>query len=146
MAAGQKVSRHQSAACGASQTYRHLRSRHTPTTLCTDPHRGCRRLTTWQPWVHTGTEKNTSGILLLQCQSILRCDRDRTPRSPHAHQPAPAQRENLPSSPPSPHMEMMAAGSAQGGLPVEARPGVDSSSLSGITLGDLLTKDQRHPG
>ena len=36
LVAGQKVSGHQSALCGASQTYRHLPSRHTPTTLCTD--------------------------------------------------------------------------------------------------------------
>ena len=30
--------------------------------------------------------------------------------------------------------------------PVEGRPGVASSSLTGITLGALLVKDQRHPG
>ena len=30
--------------------------------------------------------------------------------------------------------------------PVAARPGVASSSLTGITLGALLVKDQRHPG
>ena len=33
-----------------------------------------------------------------------------------------------------------------GGAPVVARPGVASSSLTGITLGALLVKDQRHPG
>ena len=144
--AGQKVSGHQSAACSASQTYRHLRCRHTPTTLFTDLHRGRRCPTSCQPWVHTGTEQSTSGILLLYCQSVLRCDRDRTPRSPRAHKPAPAQRENLPSHPPSPHMEMTAAGAAQGGRSVETRPGVASSRSSGISLGDLLVKDQRHPG
>ena len=112
LAAGQKVPGHQSAACSASQTYRHLRSRHTPTTIFTDLHRACRRLTTCQPLVHTGTEQSTSGILLLHCQPILRCDQDRNTRSPRAQQPTPAQRENLPSSPPSPHMEMIAAGAA----------------------------------
>ena len=146
MAAKQKVSGHQTAACGASQTYRHLRSRHTPTTLCIDLHWGCRRPTTCQPWVHTGTEQSTSGILLLHYQPVLICDRDGTPRSPRAHQLTPAQRENLSSSPPSPHMEMTAAGTAQGGFPVESRPGVASSRLTGITLGDLLVKDRRHQG
>ena len=102
-------------------------------------------MTTCQPWVHTGTEQFTSGILLLHCQPILRRDRDRTPRSPHGHQPTPGLRENLPSSPPSPHMEIMAAGAAQGRLPVAARPGVARSSLTEITLGALLVKDQRHP-
>ena len=33
-----------------------------------------------------------------------------------------------------------------GRAPVEARPGVASSNLTGITLGALLVKDQRHPG
>ena len=33
-----------------------------------------------------------------------------------------------------------------GRAPVAARPGVASSSLTGITLGALLVKDQRHPG
>ena len=94
--------------------------------------------------VHTGTEQSTSGILLLHCQPVLRRDRDRTPRSPCAHQPAPAQRENLPS-PPSPHMEWTTAGAAQGGLSVEARPGVASSRLTGITIG-VLVMDQRHLG
>ncbi|KAJ1360190.1 hypothetical protein KIN20_019110 [Parelaphostrongylus tenuis] len=37
-------------------------------------------------------------------------------------------------------MEMRAAGAAQGGLPVAASPGVASSRLTGITLGDLLDK------
>ena len=83
---------------------------------------------------------------LRKCQPVLRCDRDRTTRSPCAHQPVPAQRENLLSSPTSPHMETRAAGAAQGGLPVAARPGVASSRLPGVTLGDLLVKDQRHPG
>ena len=68
------------------------------------------------------------------------------PRSPRAHQPAPAQRENLPSSPPSLHMDFRALGAAQEGLPVEASPGVASSRLPGVTLGALLVKDQRHPG
>ena len=40
-------------------------------------------------------------------------------------------------------MEVTAADTAQGGLPVEARPGVAASSLTGITLGALLVKDQR---
>ena len=35
-------------------------------------------------------------------------------------------------------MEMRAAGAAQGGLPVAARPGVASSRLPAVTLGDLL--------
>ena len=68
------------------------------------------------------------------------------PRSPRAHQTAPAQRENLPSSPPSLHMDFRALGAAQEGLPVEASPGVASSRLPGVTLGALLVKDQRHPG
>ena len=138
LGARQKVPGHQTAVCSASHTYRHLTSRHTPTTIFTDHHRGRRRPTTCQPWVHTGTEQSTSGILLLHCQPILRCDQDRSTRSLRAHQPALAQRENLPSSPPSLHMEMMAAGTAQGGLPLKARPAVVSSRLTGITLGDLL--------
>ena len=146
LAAGQKVPGHQSAACSASQTYRHLRSRHTPTTIFTDLHRGCRCLTTCQPWFHTGTEQSTSGILVLHCQPILRCDQDRSTRSPRAQQPTPAQRENLPSSAPSLHMEMMAAGAAQGRLPLKARPAGASSRLTWITLGDLLIMDQMHPG
>ena len=36
--------------------------------------------------------------------------------------------------------------SCPGRAPVAARPGVSSSSLTGITLGALLVKDQRHPG
>ena len=56
------------------------------------------------------------------------------------------QREKLPSSPTSPHMAMRAVGAAQGGLPVAARPAVASSRLTGVTLGALLRKDQRHPG
>ena len=36
--------------------------------------------------------------------------------------------------------------SCPGRAPVVARPGVASSSLTGITLGALLVKDQRHPG
>ena len=36
--------------------------------------------------------------------------------------------------------------SYRGRAPVAARPGVASSSLTGITLGALLVKDQRHPG
>ena len=146
LAAGQKVSGHQSAAWSASETYRHLRSRHTPTTLCKDFNWGRRCPTTCQTWVYTGTEQSTSGILLLQCKPVLRSERDKTPRKPRAHQCAPAQRKNLPSSPPSLHMEMMAAGAPKGGLPVEARPGLVSSMLTGITLGALLLKDQRHPG
>ena len=118
---------------------------HTHHYLHTPPPR-MQRLTTCQPWVHTGTEQSTSGILLLHCQPVLRCEKDRNPRSLRAHQPVPAQRENLPTSPPSLHMEMMAAGAAQGGLPLKARPAVASSRLTGITLGDLLIKDQRHPG
>ncbi|CAI9149856.1 unnamed protein product [Rangifer tarandus platyrhynchus] len=146
LAAGQKVSGHQAAACVASQNYRHLPSRHTPTTLCTELHRGRRPLTTWQPWVHTGTEQSTSGILLPHCQPILRCDCDSTPWSPRAQQATPAQTEYLLSSPTFPHMEMRAAGAAQRRLPVSARPGVASSRLTGITLGDLLVKALRHPG
>ena len=34
----------------------------------------------------------------------------------------------------------------QGRAPVVTMPGVASSSLTGITLGALLVKDQRHPG
>ena len=37
----------------------------------------------------------------------------------------------------------MAAGAAQGGLPLKARPAVASSRLTGITFSDLLIKDQR---
>ncbi|CAM9173896.1 unnamed protein product, partial [Rangifer tarandus platyrhynchus] len=118
--------------CGAGA------SRHTPTTLCTEIHRGRRPLTTSQPWVHTGTEESTSGILLPHCQPILRCDCDSTPWSPRAQQPTPAQTEYLLSCPPFPHMEMRAAGAAQRRLPVSARPGVASSRLTVITLGDLL--------
>ena len=69
---------------------RQLPSRPTPTTLCTDLHRGRRRPTTCQPWVHTGTEQSTAQILQPHGQPVLRCDRARTPRSPRAHQPAPA--------------------------------------------------------
>ena len=36
--------------------------------------------------------------------------------------------------------------SCRGRAPVAARPGVASSSLTGITLCALLVKDQRHPG
>ena len=146
LAAGQKLPGHQSSGCSASQTYRHLRSRHTPTTIFKDLLRGRRCPTSCQPCVHTATELSTSWILLLHCQPVLRCDQDRRPRSPHAQQPDPAQRENLPSSTPSPHMEKTAPGAAQGGLPLKARPAVASSRLTGITLGDLLIKDQRHPG
>ena len=52
----------------------------------------------------------------------------------------PAEKENLPSSPPSPHLEMTGGLASLGGLPVEARPGVASSRLPGVTLGDLLVK------
>ena len=41
---------------------------------------------------------------------------------------------------------MRAAGTAQRALPVVARPGVASSRLTGITLGALQVKDQRHSG
>ena len=34
-----------------------------------------------------------------ECTKYLWCDRDRTPKSPPAHQPVSAQRENVPSSP-----------------------------------------------
>ena len=125
---------------------RQLPSRHLHSSLCTDLHQGCRQSTTCHPWVHTGTKQRTSGILLPHCQPVLRCDHNRTTRSPRAYQPAPAQREKLLSSPPSLHMEMRAAGTAQRALPVVARPGVASSRLTGITLGALQVKDQRHSG
>ena len=99
----------------------------------------------FRKWSPTLFNESTSGILFPYCQPVLRCDRYRTPRSPHAHQPAPAQGENLPSSPTFPHMEMRAPGAAQGGLPVAALAGVASSRLPGVTLGALLVKDQRHP-
>ena len=76
--ARQKVSGHQSASYGASQTYRQPPSTNTPTTLCTQLHRGCRCPSIWQSSIHTGTEQSTSGILLPHCQPILRCDRIRT--------------------------------------------------------------------
>ncbi|CAM9825657.1 unnamed protein product, partial [Rangifer tarandus platyrhynchus] len=109
-------------------------------------HRGRRPLTTCQPCVHTGTEESASGILLPHCQPTLRCDCDSTPWSPRAQQATPAQTEYLLSSPTFRHMEMRAAGAAKRRLPVSARPGVASSRLTGITLGDLLVEDQRHPG
>ena len=46
LSAREKVSGPRPAVCGASQTSRHLPSRHTPTTLPTDLHRGCRHPTT----------------------------------------------------------------------------------------------------
>ena len=73
-----KVSGHQSAAYGASQTYRQPPSTHTPTTFCTDLHWGRRRPSIWQSSIHTGTEQSTSGILFPHCQPVLRCDRVRT--------------------------------------------------------------------
>ena len=78
LGARQKVSGHQSAASGASQTYRQPPSTHTPTTLCTDLHRRCRRPSIWQSSIHTDTEQSTSGNLLPHCQPVLRCDRVRT--------------------------------------------------------------------
>ncbi|KAJ1346188.1 hypothetical protein KIN20_000914 [Parelaphostrongylus tenuis] len=95
------------------------------------------------PHLHRAEHFRDPASLLPACP---RCYCDRTPRSPPAHQPTPAQTEYLLSSPTSPHMEMKAAGAAQGGLPVADRPGVASSRLTGITLRDLLEKDLRHPG
>ena len=43
---------------------------------------------------------------------------------------------------PSLHMEMGAPGTAQEGLLLETSPGVACSRLPGVTLGDLLVKDQ----
>ena len=43
-------------------------------------------------------------------------------------------------------MEITAGGAAQGGLAVADRPGVARSRLPGVTLGDLLVKDQMLPG
>ena len=100
----------------------------------------------FRKWSPSHFYEITSGILFTCSQPVLRCDCDRTPRSPRAHQRAPAQRENLPSSPPSVHMEMSAPGTAQEGLLVDTSPGVSSSRWPGVTLGALLVKDQKHPG
>ena len=99
----------------------------------------------FRKWSPSLFNEGTSGILFPCSQPVLRCERDRNTRSPLAHQPAPAQREKLPSSPPSLHMEMRAPCAAQEGLPVEDSSGVASSRLPGVTLGALLVKDQRHP-
>ena len=145
LGARQKVSGHQSASYDASQTYRQLPSTHMPTTLCTDLHRGRRRPSIWQSSFHTGTEQSTSGILLPHCQPVLRCDLVRTTG------------HNLPTNMLLPRgrtsaqvplsctwrweqLELPRKGSSGG------KPGVASSSLTGITLGALLVKDQRHPG
>ena len=84
-------------------------------------------------------------FLRAMCRAVNCQSQEGTPRSPRAHQPASAQRENVPSRPTFPHMEMRAPGAAQGGFPVAVLPGVATSRLPGVTLGALLVKDQRLP-
>ena len=120
-------------------------STHTPTSLCTDLHRGRRRLSICQSSIHTAqsrapkgscfpTASPSSGVIVsgpqvTMCPPTCSCPEGKTPLKFHF-----------------PSHGHEGTWRCPGRAPVAARPGVASSSLTGITLGALLVKDQRHPG